>query len=253
MQTLGRCARHVDVGATARSTVLQAQLAASSSCIQWIPRRGISFNNPFNWIANKLNPAIAEDKASHVAARQKQAEEGKGNLFAAAAAKSEKPTLASPVVPRKKYTEHKYSTAHFKMSQRKLNKLGRQIAGKTIDYAILQMKFSEKRASTRIQSMLNLAKKHAVEYKGLNPGKLIVSQAWVTKGENFHKRIDIKGRGRMGIKIHPEAKMSVVLREGKTVAELKKQAEDRKLKRIVSAGYVRESVPLRNMGPMWAW
>ena len=70
--------------------------------------------------------------------------------------------------------QHKYSTAHFKISQRKLNKLGRQIAGKPIDYAILQMKFSEKRASTKIQSMLNLAKKHATEYKGLNPGKLIV-------------------------------------------------------------------------------
>jgi len=120
--------------------------------------------------------------------------------------------------------------------------------------------------------MLNLAKKHATEYKGLSPEKLIVcmsfpfleirrpclstyllAEAWVTKGENFHKRIDIKGRGRFGVKIHPEAKMSVVLREGKTVVELKKQAEDRKLKRIVSAGYVREDVPLRNMGPMWSW
>lgn len=158
------------------------------------------------------------------------------------------------------------------MSHRKLNKLGRQIAGKPVDYAILQMKFSEKRASTRIQSMLTLAKKHAAEYKGLNPGKLIVctsvslldglratplnlflAEAWVTKGENFHKRIDIKGRGRVGVKHHPEAKMSVVLREGKTVTELKRQAEDRKLKRIVSAGYVREDVPLRNMGPMWSW
>jgi large subunit ribosomal protein L22 len=134
------------------------------------------------------------------------------------------------------------------------------------------MKFSEKRASTRIQSMLNLAKKHATEYKGLNPEKLIVcasfiflnvhvscfstgslAEAWVTKGENFHKRIDIKGRGRFGVKIHPEAKMSVVLKEGKTVAELKKQAESRKLRRIVSAGYVREDMPLRNMGPMWSW
>ena len=57
----------------------------------------------------------------------------------------------------------------------------------------------------------------------------------------------------MGVRVHPEAKMSVVLREGKTVAELKKRAEDRKLRRIVSAGYVREDVPLRNPGPMWAW
>ncbi|KAF9780192.1 ribosomal protein L22 [Thelephora terrestris] len=254
MQALGRCARRANVSATTRSRFLQAQLVASPTHVQWIPRRGM-FNNPFNWIANKLSPTTTqkEDEASHEVARQKRAEEGKGSLFDAAAAQTEKPTLATPVVPRKKYTEHKYSTAHFKISQRKLNKIGRQIAGKPIDYAILQMKFSEKRVSTRIQSMLNLAKKHAVTYKGLNPEKLIVSEAWVTKGENFHKRIDIKGRGRMGVKVHPEAKMSVVLKEGKTVAELKKQAEDRKLKRIFSAGYVREDVPLRNAGPMWSW
>ena len=44
-----------------------------------------------------------------------------------------------------------------------------------------------------------------------------------------------------------------MLKEGKTVAELKKKAEEKKLKRIVAAGYVREDVPLRNMGPMWSW
>ena len=41
------------------------------------------------------------------------------------------------------------------------------------------MKFSEKRASTRIQSMLNLAKKHATEYKGLSPEKLIVCTSFL--------------------------------------------------------------------------
>ena len=51
------------------------------------------------------------------------------------------------------------------------------------------------------------------------------------KGENFHERIDIKGRGRFGIRIYPEAKVSVVLKEGKTVAELEKQAECRKLRK----------------------
>jgi large subunit ribosomal protein L22 len=42
----------------------------------------------------------------------------------------------------------------------------------------------------------------------------------VTKGKNFHERIDIKGRGRFDVRIHPEAKVSVVLKEGKTVDEL---------------------------------
>jgi large subunit ribosomal protein L22 len=60
------------------------------------------------------------------------------------------------------------------MSHRKLNDLGRQISGKPIDYAILQMQFSEKRASTRIKGMLATAKRHATNYKGLDSSKLII-------------------------------------------------------------------------------
>lgn len=52
--------------------------------------------------------------------------------------------------------------------------LGRQIAGKPIDYAVLQMQFSEKRASTRIKSMLLTAKNHAIRYKRLDAPKLVV-------------------------------------------------------------------------------
>lgn len=70
--------------------------------------------------------------------------------------------------------QHKYSTAAFKISHRKLNDIGRQIADKPIDYAILQMTFSEKRASKRIESMLKTAKRHAVHYKGMDASKLVV-------------------------------------------------------------------------------
>jgi large subunit ribosomal protein L22 len=72
--------------------------------------------------------------------------------------------------------QHKYSTANFKISHRKLNMLGRQISGKPIDYAILQMQFSEKRASTRIMNMLATARDHAARYKKLEQGKLVVGQ-----------------------------------------------------------------------------
>lgn len=63
------------------------------------------------------------------------------------------------------------------MSNRKLNKIGRQIAGKPIDYAILQMKFSEKRVSNRVKSMLAVAKDHAQNYKSLDPSKLVVGKS----------------------------------------------------------------------------
>lgn len=75
--------------------------------------------------------------------------------------------------------QHKYSTATFRISHRKLNMLGRQISGKPIDYAILQMQFSEKRASRRLKSMLVLAKQHAINYKNLDPSKLIVCMCFL--------------------------------------------------------------------------
>ena len=70
--------------------------------------------------------------------------------------------------------QHKYSTANFKISHRKLNMLGRQIAGKPVDHAILQMQFSEKRASSRIMNMLVTGKDHASRYKSLEAGKLVI-------------------------------------------------------------------------------
>jgi len=47
--------------------------------------------------------------------------------------------------------------------------------------------------------------------------------------------------------------MHVVLREGKTFEQLKKEQRERRLKRIVSAGLVREDVPLRNPARTWQW
>jgi large subunit ribosomal protein L22 len=54
--------------------------------------------------------------------------------------------------------------------------LGRQISGKPIDHAIVQMQFSEKRASKRIKSMLATAKLHATAYKNMNASKLVVGE-----------------------------------------------------------------------------
>ncbi len=57
----------------------------------------------------------------------------------------------------------------------------------------------------------------------------------------------------MGVRQHPDSRLNVLLKEGKTKAELAEAERKRKLKRIVSSGLVREDVPLRNVGPAWAW
>jgi large subunit ribosomal protein L22 len=61
------------------------------------------------------------------------------------------------------------------MSPRKLNAVGRQIAGQPVNEAILQMEFSEKRVSERIKSTLVLARNHAVD-KGMDEKKLVVCE-----------------------------------------------------------------------------
>ena len=139
------------------------------------------------------------------------------------------------------------------------------------------MTFSEKRASKRIRNMLVVAKSHAM-LKGIDPKKMVVgtansisitsffsrcpdvwlsfcykAEAWVTKGSRQHKRLEIKGRSKYGIRVHPDSRLSVVLREGKTRNELLAEERARKLRRIVSAGLVREDKPLRNPSSMWTW
>ncbi|KAI5449381.1 hypothetical protein NCC49_004724 [Naganishia albida] len=155
---------------------------------------------------------------------------------------------------RRKAKEHKYSTARFKMSPRKLNAVGRQIAGQPVNEAILQMEFSEKRVSERIKSTLVLARNHAVD-KGMDEKKLVVSEAWVAKGMRI-KRIDIKGRARHGIKEHQQARMHVVLKEGKTRDELLEENKKKVLGRVRStgAGVVREDRVIINAPTSgWRW
>jgi len=221
----------------------------------WDARRHAS-GSPLGWLRDNLgfNVRKRNTEAELAAARKEQAEKGQLSVFETLPVTEEKDEKAQVIAsPKKTYTEHKYSTANFKISHRKLNMLGRQIAGKPIDMAILQMKFSEKRASKRIKSMLAVAKDHATKLKGLPEKKLVVAEAWVTKGPKVLKRIEPKGRGRMGIREHPDSRLHVVLKEGKMRAELAQEERARKLRRIVSAGITREDVPIRNPGSSWAW
>jgi large subunit ribosomal protein L22 len=75
----------------------------------------------------------------------------------------------------------------------------------------------------------------------------------VTKGKRPPTRIEPRGRGHYGTRSHPRSKLSVVLKEGKTIEEQKAAARKRKLDKIVSASLVRENKPIRNPSLSWAW
>lgn len=219
-------------------------------------RRHASFGaNPFEWLRSSITPGLRQKRPSREidTAKQVEAQDDSQSIFDTVTPEVEKAQHAdTKAATVRRSDHHKYSTANFKISHRKLNKLGRQISGKPVDSAILQMTFSEKRASKRIRNMLVIAKSHA-SLKGIDPRKMVVSEAWVTKGPRSHKRLETRGRCKFGIRVHPDSRMSVILKEGKTRAQLLEAERARKLKRIVSAGLVREDKPLRNPRARWTW
>jgi large subunit ribosomal protein L22 len=150
--------------------------------------------NPFEWFRAAVNPGLREQRSSREidAAKRTKAEDESQSVFDTVVPgeeKAQKGSTSSVGMPRQSdhvrkyppakltvmntFAQHKYSTANFKISHRKLNKLGRQISGKPIDSAILQMTFSEKRASKRIRNMLVIAKSHAT-LKGIDRKKMII-------------------------------------------------------------------------------
>ena len=67
------------------------------------------------------------------------------------------------------------------------------------------------------------------------------------------KRLEIKGRSKMGMRQHPDSRLSVLLQEGKTFEEKARLLREKKLKKIRSPGLMREDKPLVNVPPIYAW
>lgn len=119
-------------------------------------------------------------------------------------------------------------------SVKKLVMLARQISGKTVDDAITQMQWSKKKFAAEVKYYLEEARDLAVAQRGMGLGKvngetltkpvkiqdgegkwleitdptrMYIAQSWVGRGPWRGKRIDYKGRGRMGIIKHPSTCM----------------------------------------------
>ena len=97
-------------------------------------------------------------------------------------------------------------TGLFRVSSQKLNLLGRQISQLTLSAALLQMKFSHKKAAREIHTLLLQAQARIKQFQTgeKDPNKFIIKQAMIGKGP-YLKRIDIKGRGRHGVIWRPHS------------------------------------------------
>ncbi|KAJ7180077.1 mitochondrial 50S ribosomal protein L22 [Mycena crocata] len=241
--------------------------------------------NPMSWLSRTFSPQPAKPEKikgetgassgrpdSERSASEPSAENS--SIFAQVPATVDSPTVTGPkaapwhprqrgmttplTLPKVQVSNietpfQKESTIPFVISHRKLNKLGRQIAGKPIDYAILQMQFSNKRAGSRIKDLLTTAKQKAVQHRKMDSPTLVVAEAWVNKRAVRSRKMISQGRGHMGVRTKPSSSLTVVLKEGKTLEQKKADERKRKLSRIISAAVTREDKPLRNAGPMWAW
>ncbi|KAI0120967.1 ribosomal protein L22/L17 [Xylariales sp. AK1849] len=128
-------------------------------------------------------------------------------------------------------------------STKKLMFLSRQVAGKTVDEAITQMRYSKKKMGAELLYQLKEARDKAIASRGMglgqvngevfdkprkiqakdgrfleiqDPSNLYVDQAWVGKGRPRGLRIQYHSRGRMSRMIKPSASITFVLKEEKT-------------------------------------
>lgn len=111
----------------------------------------------------------------------------------------------------------------FRCSQQKLSDLARQLCGLPLDAAILQAKFSPKKASEVLYQTLAQALSMA-KARNKSPSEYIIKEAITGRGK-YMKRLDIKGRGRCGVICRPHAFMRFVMAipdERKELAKLLK-------------------------------
>ncbi|KAF2861370.1 ribosomal protein L22 [Piedraia hortae CBS 480.64] len=133
--------------------------------------------------------------------------------------------------------EHVSKSHNFKTSIKKLTKLAHQIAGKTLDEAITQMRFSKKGVAEDVLKQLEFARDEAIVRRGLglgddqeptqiqlkngrkhiikNSSQIYIDQAWVGRGP-YGKLPDYRARGRLFIMRTPWTHLTVVLKEEAT-------------------------------------
>ncbi|EAW11618.1 mitochondrial 54S ribosomal protein uL22m [Aspergillus clavatus NRRL 1] len=127
----------------------------------------------------------------------------------------------------------------FKTSVKKLGPLARQIVGKNIDEAMLQMRFSKKKAAKDILEHLQHAKNVAIVRSGMglgeatgdkpvtvtlksgerkkifNPSSIYIDQAWVNRGP-YGVDYDHRARGQINRLRPPYTSLTVLLKEENT-------------------------------------
>ena len=145
---------------------------------------------------------------------------------------------------------------------KKLAPLARQIAGKPIDEAILQMRYSTKKAARDVLKHLQDAKNESIVRSGMglglhseqetkpkpavvfsrfnrvitapletetpsiDPSQIYISQAWVNRGP-YRTEPEYRARGRMNMLKPPTTGLSVLLKEERTRIRIQREKQEK--------------------------
>ncbi|GAV63885.1 Ribosomal_L22 domain-containing protein [Cephalotus follicularis] len=99
-----------------------------------------------------------------------------------------------------------------KQSPKKVNLVAALVRGMRVEDALLQLQVRIKRASKTVYQVIHSARANATHNHGLDPDRLLVAEAFVGKGF-FKKRVSYHAKGRSGVRVRPECRLTVVVRE----------------------------------------
>jgi ribosomal protein L22 len=145
---------------------------------------------------------------------------------------------------------------NIKTSIKKLGPIARQIAGKTVDDAIVQLRFSKKKAAVPVLDYLEYARDEAIVARGMglgqptvadsakntdirlkdgkrhkitDPTAMYIDQAWVGRGP-YGKLPEYRAKGKTNILRTPWTHIGIVLKEEATRVRLYNEREDKRRK-----------------------
>ncbi|THW80168.1 hypothetical protein D6D19_00666 [Aureobasidium pullulans] len=169
---------------------------------------------------------------------------------------------------------------NIKTSIKKLGPIARQIAGKTVDDAIVQLRFSKKKAAVPVLNYLEYARDEAVVSRGMglgqatvadldkpvdirlkdgkrhtvaDPTKMYIDQAWVGRGP-YGKLPEYRAKGKINILRTPWTHIGLVLKEEATrVRQYNEREEKRKKQREAKVWTPLPDRPIQGQRQWYSW
>ncbi|KAK4452690.1 ribosomal protein L22/L17 [Podospora aff. communis PSN243] len=160
-------------------------------------------------------------------------------------------------------------------SVKKLVHLARQVQGKTVEDALVQMKYSKKKMAKEVRVQLERARDLAIAERGMGLGtkekgeeikiqtkdgkhlkisdttRMYVAEAWVGRGPWRGQRLVFQGKGRTSVHKKPSTSISVVLKEEKTRI---REHQEREAKKYRQGPWVHlPDRPVTAQRPYYSW